>query len=127
MTVNLNGKFTKRDLLSLPSAKWDDPGWWDSLLIVPTPRKHESGFAHIAIIGVVEVGRTSEATKILAWPDDIQWPAQSGLSGLVDYGGLHTDAYHPSGVLRLWSREYEFSTTAALSSVTILIRPRNRR
>lgn len=79
------------------------------------------------IIGVADVGRTSEATKILAWPDDIQWPAQSGLSGLVDYGGLHTDAYHPSGVLRLWSREYEFSTTAALSSVTILIRRRNGR
>lgn len=131
---------TKKELLALPILDWGiDRGWWDALLIIPGRHKHDSGYAHIAIIGVrfgkvgvrgdKDSGPGEWASHKLAYGDDIQWPAQSGYPGgsMRDYGALRTDSYHPSGVLRLWSGEYEFSTTSPLSSVTILIRPKEPR
>lgn len=120
-------KATKRDLLALPHLEWSAArGWFDALLIIPGRHKHDSGWAHIAIIGVRYVEGVGDwAENVLAYPDDIHWPAQSGLGDtdyLRAYGALRTDAYHPSGVLRLWSSEYEFAIDSPLSSVDILIR-----
>lgn len=114
----------KSELLALPHVeRGEEPGWWDALLIIPGRHKHDSGWAHIAIIGVKHRDGSDWASHILAYPDDIQLPAQSPISPRnLNYGALRTDAYHPSGVLRLWSREYEFSTGSPISSVEILIR-----
>jgi hypothetical protein len=113
----------KRELLKLPRRAWAAPEvWWRALLIVPTPKMHDSGYALIAIIGV---DAEDEAQEILAYPDAITWPAQSGyIDSMPDYGGLNTDAYWPSGVLRLFSTEFEFAVTNPVSSVTIKIRKR---
>lgn len=115
-----NGPALKKAVLALPEADWRESGnlWWESLLIVPTRKMHDSGFARIAIIGV----NAHQAEQILGYPDDIQWPAQSGISGTMpDYGALRTDAYWPSGLLHLWSREYEFNAHG-VSSLDIKIR-----
>jgi len=113
----------KTELLTLPFRGWNAPEkWYTSLLIVPSRKMHDSGWAHIAVIGV----EGDEATEIIAFPDDIHWPAQSSLTPpgtpLSDYGALRTDAYWPSGVLRLWSGIYEFSVDSPTSSVDIRIR-----
>lgn len=111
----------KSELLSLPEREWNAPqAWWSALLIVPTRQKHDSGYSIIAIIGV---DKDHEAREIIARCDDIHWPAQSGISkSMPDYSALNTDCYWPSGVLRLWSREYEFSVKWPTSSTDILIR-----
>lgn len=112
-----NGVALKKLVLGLPVADWESPGWWRSLLIVPTPQRQDSGYSHIAIIGV-----NDNAEKILAYPDDIQFPAFSNTPGSsYTYGALRMDSYWPSGVLRLWSRDYEFSVDG-ISSVEIVIR-----
>ncbi len=115
----------KSELLALPMLPWaDERGWYDALLIIPGRHKHDSGWAHIAIIGVTNVkGEGDMAEFMLAYPDDISWPAQSGLSAAMpNYGALRTDAYYPSGVMRLWSGSFEFSVSSPVSSVDILIR-----
>lgn len=127
MTKLRADKATKRELLALPHLPWGEPrGWFDALLIIPGRHKHDSGWAHIAVIGVNHVDGGDEAEHIIAYPDDLHWPAQSGISDYSDftrsYGSLRTDAYHPSGVLRLWSSEYKFSVDHPTSSVDILIR-----
>lgn len=125
MSVNLtHGEFTKEDLIDLPHVNWGDPEeWWDALLIVPTPYEHDSGWSHIAIIGVRRVDGDDMAVKVLATPDDIHWPARSAI-GAMDYGALNMDSYHPQGVLRLWSRYYDFSASGPVSSVDILLKER---
>lgn len=126
MTVELmNGPALKKKLLALPSAEWSstgDYGWWDALLIVPAPWRHDSGYAHIAVIGV----RENAAHAILAQPDDLQLPANESILPGRFYGHLRMDAYWPSGVLRLWSREVEFSISSPVSSVEILTRKREK-
>jgi len=117
---------SKRDLLKLPMLSGVGPaGWYDALLIVPSHHKHSSGWAHIAVIGVMYTDEGDSATNILAFPDDLQWPAKSALKefgDLSDYGALRTDAYYPSGVMRLWSRHFQFSIDFPTSSVEILLR-----
>jgi divalent metal cation (Fe/Co/Zn/Cd) transporter len=47
-------KLKRKDLLQLPSKKWDEVKTYRSLLLVPTGKKHSSGFSFIAayLLGV---------------------------------------------------------------------------
>lgn len=45
--------WTRKELLALPHRGWaDDIGMFDSLVIVPTRRKHDSGYSCMEIIAV---------------------------------------------------------------------------
>jgi hypothetical protein len=134
MNVKLeNGVAMKRRLLSLPEAEWRaDPRWWDALLLVPTRKVHDSGYATVAIIGVEWRKHDGHyAQEILAYPDAIQFPAWSGIPGrqghasLGDYGVMNMDCYQPSGILRLFSSDWEFQADGS-SSVEIKLRARDK-
>ncbi len=110
-------KWTKKQLLKLPDAEWGGPErWWRALLIVPTRKKHDSGWSHIAIIGV---NAEHQAELILAYPDDIAFPALCEPRG---YNPIRMDSYHPQGVLRMWSSSYDFAIDYPTSSVDIQVR-----
>jgi hypothetical protein len=111
----------KKQLLALPFAPFDSAGWWDSLLIIPTKEKHDSGYAHIAIIGcqIDLATKTSMAHMILAYPDDITWPESQHN---VWESRIRTDAYVENSALHLWSNYLDFSVSSATSSVDILTR-----
>lgn len=111
-------KSQKPELQSLPQAEWGEIGWWDSLLILPTYEEHDSGYAHIAIIGCRYIDDKELAVKIIAQPDDITWPSNDG-----DWETrVRTDAFWENGVLHLWSNYNEFSIDSQTSSVEILMR-----
>ena len=108
-------KFTRKILLSLPRRDWKTPKEYDHLLIVPTGKKHDSGWALIAIVGINYVD-TKEYGEIAAYCDDIMWNfpkehpygkhSESGTTGSC----LRTDMYYPSGIVRMWAtREHYFS------------------
>ena len=44
-------KLKIKDLLKLPVRAWDKRSEYDSILIVPTNKKHDSGYHLIAIVG----------------------------------------------------------------------------
>ena len=114
----------KTEFLALPNLPWgDERGWWDCLAILPSRLKHDSGWSHIAIIGIRHTKDGDVAESILAMPDDIALPNVAG----SDYRPFRMDSYYPSGVLRLWSRGYEFSVDSPTSSVDILIRPKEKK
>lgn len=118
MSTGIPAKSKKTELLALPSFEWgEEQPWYRSLLIVPTRMKHDSGFAQVAVIGVNEA---TEAEKILAYPDDIQFPVNP------DEWSLRMDCYHPTLVLHLWSLRFEFSVDYPTSSVCIKTRPYKR-
>jgi hypothetical protein len=110
-------KSKRKELLALPVAEWGNIGWWDSLLIVPTKRAHDSGYAHIAIIGCKYVRDKLVACQILAFPDDIAWPDNHG-----ERLSVRTDAFVSNQVLHLWSARNQFSIDSQTSSVTIKMR-----
>lgn len=64
-------KMTRRDFDTLPHREsWNMETIYDSILLFPTKRKHDSGYACMRIVGVVG----GQAVEIAAeGPDDICW------------------------------------------------------
>lgn len=100
----LPSPITRKALLALPQRKWDLVSEYNSLLIVPTNRKHDSGYGLIAI-----VGRQGDEAEIAAVCDDICWtmpqqhPYGSALRPGRNSNILRTDCLWPSRVLHMWA------------------------
>lgn len=102
-------------LKNLPKRDWNKISTYKKLFIVPAGTKHDSGYMHIAIIGV-----NDNKAEIVAYPDDISWD-YSGIQQKDGYDSVRTDCYYPSGILQFWSRSYKFMIEGAYSSTTIKI------
>lgn len=102
---------SKQQLKNLPKRDWDAESIYDSILIIPSGKKHDSGWALMYIIGVI----SGEPFEIAAACDDINWqlPAEQQVSG------LRTDMIYPSGVIHFWSNHYRFKVGHSLSSTDI--------
>ena len=112
-------EYKKTELLKLPDREWGKRDkLYDSLLIVPTRLKHDSGYSCIAVIGCID----DTPTEILAYPDDLEMPK----IGTNNYMGLRMDCSYPSGILRLWSYRYQFSIPMPTSSTEIVAVQRER-
>ena len=115
--------WSHKELMALPVRKWDDEKEYDSLLLVSTRKKHDSGWAIIAIIGV----RDSQPEEIAcACCDDIEWkmpPMTTFGNGRWTTGQFRTDCAFRSGALHAWQRGARFKVGAALSSTTVEMIP----
>lgn len=105
---NLN-QWSRKDLLSLPERAWGDISQYDSVLILGTRRKHDSGWGIMAIIGVIDHVPVEIACQCC---DDIAW------SGSM----FRTDCAFRSGALHAWRRGSKFVVGYATSSIEIEIR-----
>lgn len=62
---------TKKELLALPKRNWSEISTtYDSVLLVSTRRKHDSGYNYFAVVGVDEKGTPVE---IVAFMDDFRY------------------------------------------------------
>ena len=107
------------ELKKLPFKDWKKTKRYDSILIIRSGKKHDSGWALIYIIGC----ENGDPVEIAASCDDIGWD----VSAITNEYDLRSDMYYPSGVLRFWSNHYDFEIGRALSSTTITLvkRPLN--
>lgn len=118
MTTNEFINLSIKDLLSLPERDWLTESKYDSLIVVPTNEKHDSGFRLMAIVGCIN----AIPKEIAAYCDDmiifstkLQKP----------YDSIHCDMIL-SNCIRFWSNIYNFKVGASLSSTDInLIRKEN--
>ncbi len=107
-------KVVKRaELLKLPSRDWQKVSTYDHLYIVPTGKKHDSGYSLIAIIGVLCRDKDGERGEIAAHCDDINWSFP--LKHPYDREGKHsnmlrTDCLFPSGIFRIWASGEHYFT-----------------
>jgi hypothetical protein len=116
--------WSRDELLSLPHRAWQTSAVYDSLLLLSTRRKHDSGWAMVAIIGVVNHMPTEVAT---ACSDDVEWvlpPAiRFGERSEYAMGQMRMDCAFRSGAMHFWTRTARFKVGDALSSVTVEVLP----
>ena len=122
----------RKELLALPTRNWQQTSLYDALYLVPTGKKHDSGYSLIAIVGI----EGGEAKEIAAICDDICWsfPTSHPYDGIRD--GLHrtvmrTDCEWPSGIMRVWASGehyfrglFEVGHSLSSTDVTLIIKPR---
>lgn len=117
------------DLLKLPCRAWDAAKTYDFLYIVPTRKKHDSGYSLIAIVGVCLEDSGAQWAEIAAYCDDVCWtfPTAHPYDRIREgqhHNIMRTDCLFPSGIFRIWgSGEHYFTGRfrigAALSSTTV--------
>ena len=107
---------SKKELLKLPQRDWEKITQYDSILIVPSGSKHDSGYMMIAIIGMVG----NEPKEICGYPDDISWD-YTDYKQAYECTGVRTDCYYPQGILHFWARDTSFQVGESLSSITIKV------
>lgn len=113
--------FSRGVLVGLPSRAWDASSTYDSLLIVPTGKRHDSKFHLIAIVGCVD----NRPVEIAACCDDIEVRVPELLPLLADkyvMDMFRCDMSYPAGIAHWWGASFEVGVS--LSSTEVTIRPR---
>lgn len=95
----------KKELLKLPRRPWSEVKTYDSLIIFPSGRKHDSEWGMMTLIGCNDMKPIEVITENT---DDIEVT-----------GGHKTDCLFPSHALHYWHPRAVFMVSAALSSMTI--------
>lgn len=105
-------EITKKELLNLPVKDWREVKEYDSILIVNTRKKHDSGWAVMSIVGV-----NNQTPFEIAAPycDDIIWKFISNTNL------LRTNCAFKSGTIHVWGTKIKFRIGVALSSTEIEI------
>lgn len=121
-SINLWGR---TELLKLPMRAWNKESEYSSLLLLSTRRKHDSGWAMMAIIGVrggVPVEIACACCDVIAW----KLPA---VAVAFPKEQMRMDCALRSGALHTWAPGVKFRVGLALSStdVELLVAERCRR
>jgi len=98
------------ELLKLPKRAWGKKGVYSSIMVINTKRKHDSGWALMAIIGL---NKNQKPIEIAAYCDDICW----NLNNL----SFKNDMFYPSGIIHFWSNTAEFKVGLSLSSTDVTL------
>lgn len=110
-------KLNRKELLNLPTRNWSVTSTYDSICIVNTGKKHDSGFAVMAIVGIINF----EPVEIAAYCDDLQWLE------IPSYPlSLRNDMYYPSGIIHFWCHGAEFQVGGSLNTTEIKCLKKNK-
>lgn len=116
----------QKDFLSLPTKPFTDVKIYESIIIVPTKYKHESGWKLMAIIGCgIDDDKHNIPYEIAGYCDDINWIMPN-----IIYNHLYPDRSKKlrtdmtiSNCIRIWSDDYHFEIGMCTSSTDIKIIP----
>ncbi len=91
---------------------------YDYIYLVPTRRKHESGWMTVAIVGVMIAGK-DRMGEIASFPDDINWipTIEDGYNA-----PMRTDCVYPGGILRVWRPNSNVVVHGSYSSTDVSFR-----
>lgn len=124
----------RKELLALPVRKWNQETVYDSLYILSSGKKHDSGYSLLAIIGLLYEEKRTLA-EIAAFCDDLCWsfPMKHPYDRVerdLHSMPLRFDCLWPSGILRAWaSSEHYFrgrfkvGISVSSTEVTLVLEP----
>jgi hypothetical protein len=114
---------TKKELLNYPKRSYNVVTMYEYVYLVPTGKKHDSGFMIIALVGENHGNR-----EIAAYCDDIYFDMQLAADLLknnhISVSPYHVDMLYSSGISRMWSNKYYFEIGFSLSSTQIKLIPK---
>jgi len=114
----------RTELLNLPRRKWDKESEYSSLLLLSTRRKHDSGWAMIAIIGVrdgVPVEIACDCCDHIAWKLPPMRTVRGGPFFFYPTEKMNMDCALRSGALHAWADKTKFRVGPALSSIDVTL------
>lgn len=116
-------KASKKEILkNTPQRGWNETSReYDKIWLIPAGTMHDSGYMHIAIVGVWKEGE-EEKREICGYPDDISTYFTPMKLANSDYSLVRMDCYYPSGILQYHGRG-KFKVSEALSSMDIRFTP----
>lgn len=106
---------SRKDLEAAPERKWNEESDYSSIYLLPTKKKHDSGWHLICIVGLKD-GSLEKA----AYCDDVCWNFNAPMRDM----GLRMDMTYPGGVTHIWSNDYKFKVGTSLSSTDVTLIPR---
>ena len=107
----------KRDeLLKLPEKEITKVETYEWIIVVPTRRKHDSGWRLMALVGGKKVGKYYKPVEVIGHCDDINWKFPENMNHNI----LRSDMTL-SNCLRFWSDYHKFRVGTCTSSTTIEI------
>ena len=96
----------RKELLAVPKRKWDEELVAKYVYVIPSGRKHESGYATMDFVAITEDG---EKVGFGGCCDDVT------LKG----NGFRMDCLYPSRIIRIWNRE-PFIVSVGISSINFI-------
>lgn len=123
-------KLNKKEILkNSPTREWNNTKkLYDRIWLIPAGTKHDSGYMHIAVVGVTNGSKNmfeNGTYEICAYPDDISTYFPTIKSGSYEFAQVRMDCFYPSGILQYHGRNGKFFISEALSSIDIKFIPNN--
>ena len=98
----------REELLSIPRRKWDEElHGVDAVYFIPSRRKHDSGYACMDFVALVDRDHGNRAVRFGGVCDDIS------LKG----NHFRIDCEYPSRIIRIWNDRTSFSVSCDISSI----------
>jgi len=123
-------KMSRKQFLELPHRKWDEVIECDSLIILPMPTRHDSGYRNMYFVAVsgdkaVLIGGGSDVIHIDGIGGyGINWVKKyGGVPKFIPPSGWSIDCLPVSGLLRMWPSSQRIHCGTALSSFEIYALP----
>ena len=99
---------TKKSLLQLPKRAQNKTTIYDSIVLINSRKKHDSGYAIMYIVGYINL---KPVEIIRGSTDSIIW----NLNGLH----LYTDMFYPSGLIHFFNFDCKIEVSEALSTTFV--------
>lgn len=96
----------RKELLAVPKRKWDEELVAKCVYVIPSGRKHESGYTMMDFVAITENG---EKVGFGGVCDDV------ALKG----NGFRMDCLYPSRIIRIWNNE-PFIVSEDISSIDFI-------
>ena len=120
-------EWTRKQFEALPSRKWNETIYCNSLVILPTKRKHDSGYRAMDVVAIKDgaplclVAGGSDVIHIDGIGGYGEWKPGNGIPNTIEPKAWSIDCLPVSGLLQLWpsNHGYIIKVSEALSSLNI--------
>lgn len=104
-------KASRTGLLKAKVRDWQEKSTYTDIFIVPTRKRHDSGWMLMAIVGLKADGTYEQA----AWCDDVCW----NVASLKKDYTMRNDCTYPGGIIHYWGANFTVGCSLSSTDITV--------